>query len=332
MLPAARTRGINFAVVTLGLGTALELMLFDNGNYTGGIAGTQVGQPERVRMGHQRHRSSLALRHRGRLAVFVGACLLVANVRRGRSGHRHDRGADQRAGRGGARESMSERRSSTPSGCRRPWPPPAASCWLSSNSTITYTNFTNFTSITDVAWAMIGGIGYVVGPVFGSTLADGGVGTQITNTLLSGMEKYITLIGGVIVICSSSRTRTASPRRRAPRCAGCVGRSASEHPSRRPRRAQDRPNCRPSAAPGRRAARSRSSDLTVRYGATTAVDEVSLQHRARTDPGPDRAQRSGQVHLHRRRDRVHPAAAWPAAPRWAADRRPVSRAAVPRAG
>ena len=44
-LPAVRTRGINLAIVTLGLGTAIELMLFNNPDYTGGIAGTQVGDP-----------------------------------------------------------------------------------------------------------------------------------------------------------------------------------------------------------------------------------------------------------------------------------------------
>ena len=42
-LPAVRTRGINLAIVTLGLGTTLELMLFNNRNYTGGIYGTPVG-------------------------------------------------------------------------------------------------------------------------------------------------------------------------------------------------------------------------------------------------------------------------------------------------
>ena len=44
-LPAVRTRGINLAIVTLGLGTTIELMLFNNRNYTGGVQGTQVGNP-----------------------------------------------------------------------------------------------------------------------------------------------------------------------------------------------------------------------------------------------------------------------------------------------
>ncbi|MDG2114511.1 MAG: ABC transporter permease, partial [Actinomycetota bacterium] len=45
-LPAVRTRGINLAIVTLGLGTTMELMLFRNRDYTGGVQGTQVGNPD----------------------------------------------------------------------------------------------------------------------------------------------------------------------------------------------------------------------------------------------------------------------------------------------
>ena len=44
-LPAVRTRGINLAIVTLRLGTTIELMLFRNRNYTGGVLRTLVGDP-----------------------------------------------------------------------------------------------------------------------------------------------------------------------------------------------------------------------------------------------------------------------------------------------
>src|SRR5205085_2870821 len=45
-LPAVRTRGINLAVVTLGLGTAVELVIFNNAGWTGGFLGTVVRRPE----------------------------------------------------------------------------------------------------------------------------------------------------------------------------------------------------------------------------------------------------------------------------------------------
>ena len=86
-LPAVRTRGINLAIVTLGLGTTLELMLFNNRNYTGGIYGTPVGDPSLFGF------EISSIRHPERYGIFVLgmallAVVLVANVRRGRSGRR----------------------------------------------------------------------------------------------------------------------------------------------------------------------------------------------------------------------------------------------------
>ena len=86
-LPAVRTRGINLAIVTLGLGTAIELMLFSNGDFTGGIKGTPVGNPSLFGF------EISSIRHPERYGIFVlGMALLtvlvVANVRRGRSGRR----------------------------------------------------------------------------------------------------------------------------------------------------------------------------------------------------------------------------------------------------
>ncbi|MDX6686511.1 MAG: hypothetical protein QOF86_2639, partial [Baekduia sp.] len=86
-IPAVRTRGINLAVVTLGLGTAMELMLFRNPAYTGGIGGTQVGDAKLF--GWDINSISHPTRY-GLfvLVLFVACVVVVANVRRGRSGRR----------------------------------------------------------------------------------------------------------------------------------------------------------------------------------------------------------------------------------------------------
>src|SRR5262249_55823162 len=86
-IPAVRTRGINLAVVTLGLGTAIELILFDNPNNTGGIQGTQIGDAKLFGWNVN------AITHPTRwglivLALLVACGLMVANIRRGRSGRR----------------------------------------------------------------------------------------------------------------------------------------------------------------------------------------------------------------------------------------------------
>ena len=86
-LPAVRTRGINLAIVTLGLGSAVELVLFSNTDYTGGFGGTQIGEPSVF--GLNINAASHPTRY-GLMALFclVVATLIVGNIRRGRSGRR----------------------------------------------------------------------------------------------------------------------------------------------------------------------------------------------------------------------------------------------------
>ena len=67
-------------------------------------------------------------------------------------------------------------------------------------TSINYSEFTSFTSITMVAYAMIGGIGYLFGPVIGATLAPGAFSERLLNSIDSGIGKYIPLIGGVSLI------------------------------------------------------------------------------------------------------------------------------------
>ncbi len=273
MFPAARTRGINFAVVTLGLGTALELMLFDNQNYTGGISGTQVGTPTLFGW------NISAIVHPARygmvaLFVFVACCLVVANVRRGRSGRRMI--AVRTNERAAAALGVNVRSAKLYGfGLASALAAAGGILLAFSNSTITYETFTNFTSVTYVAWAMIGGIGFVVGPVFGSTLTDGGVGTQISNDLLSGLEKYITLIGGVLLILLILQNQDGIAKE-----ASAQVRWVADRVGRRIPWARGRP-----ARSTRLPAGSRSRvtprtlevrQLSVDYGSTRAVDDVSL--------------------------------------------------------
>ena len=86
-LPAVRTRGINLAIMTFGLGTAVELLIFGNNRFTGGYSGTVVGRP------HVFGLDINGVSHPVRYAIFCMimftlAALMVANMRRGRSGQR----------------------------------------------------------------------------------------------------------------------------------------------------------------------------------------------------------------------------------------------------
>ena len=60
--------------------------------------------------------------------------------------------------------------------------------------------FPNFNSILSVAYAFIGGIGYLFGPMNGSTLAPGSLGANISDSIFGGIGEWVPLIGGVILI------------------------------------------------------------------------------------------------------------------------------------
>ena len=98
-----RTRGINLAIVTLGLGSAIELVLFGNTDFTGGFGGTQIGEPSLfgLNINAASHPTRYGLIALGCLVVVA---LIVGNLRRGQIRAKTDRGAHQRARRGGARD------------------------------------------------------------------------------------------------------------------------------------------------------------------------------------------------------------------------------------
>jgi ABC-type branched-subunit amino acid transport system ATPase component/branched-subunit amino acid ABC-type transport system permease component len=271
VLPAARTRGINFAVVTLGLGTALEYLLFDNGTYSGfnpaGVVSLDLFGWNFNPVAHPSRYAFVTL------GVLVLAGLAVANVRRGRSGRR-------------LIAVRTNERAAAALGISVPFAKLYAfglSAAIAGaggiliafhNSAISFQSFTSLISIRDVGWAMIGGIGYVLGPLYGSVLTPDGVGEQFANTLYSGLAKYVALLSGVLLLLLVLRNqdgiaRGLSARARAGRhlaaLLAIVG-PRSRAPMKLP------PEKRTRVAPRTLEVR----DLSVRFGVTVAVDRVSL--------------------------------------------------------
>lgn len=273
-LPAVRTRGINLAIVTLGLGTALELVLFRNRDYTGGVSGTQVARPslfgadisavgEPVRWGVLS------------LMFLVLATLMVSNVRRGQSGRQmiavrtNERAA---AALGISVIGVKLYAFGLSAGIAA-----LGGVLLAYQSTsINYGTFDSFSSISAVGFAMLGGIGFLLGPVIGSTMAPGGFNAQLFNEFGTEFGRYVPLIGGVAIIvlillnqhgiAKEMITQIRWVRTR-------LGRSIpwlAGHPD---------PEVRLPDAPTRRvpALTLVAEGVTVRYGGTVAVDDVSMR-------------------------------------------------------
>jgi ABC-type branched-subunit amino acid transport system ATPase component/branched-subunit amino acid ABC-type transport system permease component len=197
-LPAVRTRGINLAIVTLGLGTTIELMLFRNRNYTGGVQGTQVGNPEIFGF------DIGSINHPARYGVFVVvmamlAVVVIANVRRGRSGRRliAVRTNERAAAALGIDVVKAKLFAFALASAVAALGGIVIAFRLSS---ISYQSFTNFTSITYVGLAIVGGVGYLLGAFVGGTMATAGLNQQILESTWPGVGRWIQLISGIAIL------------------------------------------------------------------------------------------------------------------------------------
>jgi len=198
-LPAVRARGINLAIATLALGTAIELMVFQNGDLVGGFAGTKIGRPSLFGWSFD------AIRTPDRYAIvsmvfFALMAIMVSNVRRGRTGRR-------------LLAVRTNERAAAALGISVPGVKVyafALSAGIAAVGGVLYSFrqdviiygsiFPNFNSILAVAYGFIGGIGYLFGPMSGSTLAPGSIGANISNEIFSGISRWLPLIGGAIVV------------------------------------------------------------------------------------------------------------------------------------
>jgi ABC-type branched-subunit amino acid transport system ATPase component/branched-subunit amino acid ABC-type transport system permease component len=196
-LPALRTRGVNLAVVTLGLGVAVQEMLLENSNYTGGLGGIVVQTP------HFFGVDINPIAYPARYATFcliwlVLASVAVANVRRSRAGRR------MIAVRGNERAAASLGISVTGAKLYA-FGLSAAIAGLGGillafqNPVLDFSTFDPVTSMNFVAYATIGGIGHVVGPVLGSGFATGGLGSLVLDHF-GALDAWLVMIGGIFVI------------------------------------------------------------------------------------------------------------------------------------
>ena len=146
-------------------------MLFKNRNYTGGVQGTQVGNPDLF--GYDIG----SINHPARYGIFVLALAMlavavVANVRRGRSGRRliAVRTNERAAAALGINVMVAKLFAFSLASAIAALGGIALAFRLSS---ISYQSFSNFTSITYVGLALLGGVGQL-GAFVGSTMATAG--------------------------------------------------------------------------------------------------------------------------------------------------------------
>lgn len=280
-LPALRTRGVNLAVITFGLGFAIYALVFSNSEYTGGSVQTR---PENL------HFFSVPvdpITHAGNyslvcLVFLILTVALVVNLRRSRSGRRllAVRTNERAAAALGVDVFQAKLYAFTLSAAIAGLG--GALLGLSYPTILFQQIFTPDASISALVLVVIGGVGYALGPVVGSVLAVGGLATVVfDDTTVSaggGPAKYLPLVTGMILLLTLVTSQD-----------GVVERARVPLPSRRLRTplADLSPvqaptndiagNSLPLSRPGRVEPRTLSATCLVqRFGSFTALDDVEV--------------------------------------------------------
>ncbi|MBH0781016.1 branched-chain amino acid ABC transporter permease/ATP-binding protein [Nocardia bovistercoris] len=270
-LPALRTRGVNLAVVTFGLGFALHQILFSNSDYTGGEFQTKL---ESLRFLGLDVDPIVHADNYGLLCAvwFLVLAAVVATVRRGRVGRRllavrtNERAAAAMGVSVFQNKLYAFVLSAGIAGV-------GGVLFGFSYPTVLYQQlFVPDLSITVLVVTVIGGVGYVCGPVVGALLAPGGVAVLLfdTSSAMSSSDesfvRFVPLITGIVLVLTLVLNQN-----------GVVDQLAA--PVRRlwPRRARDDEAVTASAPRTPVAPKSLEvRGVTQTFGAFTALAEVGL--------------------------------------------------------
>jgi ABC-type branched-subunit amino acid transport system ATPase component/branched-subunit amino acid ABC-type transport system permease component len=196
-LPALRTRGVNLAVVTLGLALTLERLILSNADRTGGAGGTRIGELRLfgIDLGSLRYPERYALLG---LVCLLLTGLMVSNLRRGRSGRRLLAvRANERAAASLGINVFGAKLYAF--GLASGIAALGGILIAFRNQRIVYTNFGLFDSIFATVQGVIGGIGFVLGAVFGSAGAPGAVIPELFRSI-GDIEQWVRLLSGIGVV------------------------------------------------------------------------------------------------------------------------------------
>jgi ABC-type branched-subunit amino acid transport system ATPase component/branched-subunit amino acid ABC-type transport system permease component len=203
-LAAVRVRGMDLAVVTLALNVVIVALVFGTVALVGGVNGFTLPKFNLFGVSLDSEFSE------GRFGAFVvvvatAVAFSVLNLRRGRSGRRlmSVRANERAAAMLGIPVSEAKLWAFTYGGALAAIGGVLIVLHYRSPQ---FGAFDAVTSIQVLAFTVIGGIGFVLGPLFGASLIGAaspsttGIGLQILSIAGSGAGKYLTLVTGLIVL------------------------------------------------------------------------------------------------------------------------------------
>lgn len=280
-LPALRTRGANLAIATLALSVGIESVLFDSSPFTGGQLGTVVKSPEifGISIDPTAHPRSYGV---AVLVFLLIVALAVANLRRSRTGRQLLAvRANERAA---AALGVGIVRSKLYAFCVGSMIAALGGILLAFQSPyIDYSTFTSLTSLNLVGDSVIGGLGFVGGSVPGAIFQPGTLSSNVIGIFSDSAQAWLSLAAGLllIVMLISAPNGSASEatglwrilERKVPLMRKIFAITTSR--STRGARVTEISSTAPRTASGTL----RAEGLTVRFGNSTALNDVSIEVR-----------------------------------------------------
>jgi ABC-type branched-subunit amino acid transport system ATPase component/ABC-type branched-subunit amino acid transport system permease subunit len=200
-LPAIRTRGISLAVVTLALALMFNALIFTNASLTGGFEGIAVESPRLLAVdldpvAHPDRYATMLL------IALVLVALIVANLRRGRSGRRMIAvRSNERAAAALGINIVGVKLYAFGVGAGIAALGGVLLAFRQPN--VQFGSFDVFGSVLLVQYAVIGGLGWVSGVIAGAISAPGALGARLTNDLfphLDDVGAWLAIVAGLGVV------------------------------------------------------------------------------------------------------------------------------------
>lgn len=200
-LPAFRTRGPTLAIATLGVGVALQNVVYKNGNLTLAdvYGGTPVEAPSLL--GIDLSTAEHPQRYAALVVLALGlAAVGVSNLRSSATGRRllAVRSSERAAAAAGIRLTGAKTAAFVIA---------AAIASLGGvllafqHQTVLYDGYDVIASLNLVIFTLIGGVGYVLGPIFGAVISPSGIFTYIFHGHES-VQRWLLAIGGFgLILC-----------------------------------------------------------------------------------------------------------------------------------
>jgi sulfate-transporting ATPase len=197
-LPSVRIRGVSLAVVTLGVAAMADAILFNNLAINGGFGGLKIGIPEIFgipidAITNPRGYFTVAL------IVFVILALMVANIRRGTVGRRLL--AVRTNERAASAIGISVTSAKLYAFVVGAGIAAAGGVLLGfRNIVLLFDAYAVAESQTALAEGVVGGIGWLVGPLLGSQLHVGSIGGTFIDGLIHGVGQWLPVISGALLL------------------------------------------------------------------------------------------------------------------------------------